>query len=159
VRPPKRPFVSGPGPLSPTAEAEKAHLRRGHLEFYDPAGATYGMPTYRWGMVPAHLLTRRQLRARGLRMGGQPIQAQMIWWHGGRRLRNGRSCRERRVAWLYDVNLALPVRPMTEARWRAHAQAMIARMTCKTCGVVQDYCISKHYGECNTCVDRQGCAA
>jgi hypothetical protein len=157
VRPPKGACDASQGRIS--LAAERALLRLHRLTFYDPFGLVYGLPTYPWRMAPPGLLTRRQLRAKDLRPGGQPIVAQVIWWHGGRRTRNGRFCRERRIAYLYDESKALPVRPMTAAMWRSHARAMLARMTCPSCGVVQAYCISKYYGECNTCVDLHGCAA
>ena len=56
-----------------------------HPGFYDPDGSTYGMPTYPYRWAPTGLATRRQLRARGLRPGGQPITAQIIWKHKGKR--------------------------------------------------------------------------
>lgn len=47
---------------------------------FDPSGARYGIPTYPWKFAPDddQLATRRQLRARGLRPGGQPIAAQIM---------------------------------------------------------------------------------
>lgn len=45
---------------------------------YDPTGARYGIPTYPWRLAPAGYATRRQLRARGLRPGGQPVAAQLM---------------------------------------------------------------------------------
>ena len=48
-----------------------------YAECYDPTGARYGIPTYPWRLAPDGLATRRQLRARGLRPGGQPIAAQV----------------------------------------------------------------------------------
>jgi hypothetical protein len=45
---------------------------------FDPAGTRYGIPTYPWRYAPDGLATRRQLRARGLRPGGQPIAAQVM---------------------------------------------------------------------------------
>jgi hypothetical protein len=152
MRPPARPCVTGPGPASPMAERALTHLRR--LEFYDPDGLVYGLPTYPWRMAPAGYATIRQLRAQGLRPGGQPVQAQIIWWHGGRRTRNGRSGRERRVAWLYRVDLAKPKRTATPRQLVAIGKALSARMTCPSCGNVQPYCIAKSLGECNACADR-----
>jgi hypothetical protein len=35
------------------------------LEFYDPDGERYGLPTYPYHSAPAGLLTIRQLRAHG----------------------------------------------------------------------------------------------
>src|SRR5215469_3696148 len=57
-------------------------LRRGwFIEFYDPNGTRYGLPTYPYRFAPDGLLTIRQLRARGLRPGGQDIAAQIVWRH------------------------------------------------------------------------------
>jgi hypothetical protein len=150
MRPPKGRATTDPGPA--VAELEHCRARRMHLDFYDPSGEVYGLPTYPYKMAPPGLATYRQLRKLGLRPGGQEIQAQVAWWHGGG-TRNGRSCRLRRVAYLYRVDLALPVRPMTPAMWRSHCRAMLARMTCPSCGIVQSYCIPRSLGECNGCHD------
>lgn len=116
--------------------------------FYDPAGRRYGVPTWPWGMAPAGLATRTQLRSRGLRPGGQEIAAQVRW-----RTRSGRV----RTAHLYRAELALPVRPMTPARERALARAMLARHTCRSCGELHDYCLPTSLG--GTCPPGTGCAA
>lgn len=152
MRPPAGAYVTAPGPRP--ERAERAAARLAHLTFYDPEGLVYGLPTYPWRMAPEGYLTRRQLRAKGLRPGGQPVQAQLVWWHGGRTSRNGRLCRERRVAWLYRADLALPVRPMTPGKQAGLDKAMRKRRTCPECQAVQPYCISKFYGACNACVDR-----
>ncbi len=136
-------MISGPG--SPVAELEQCRLRGIHVEFYDPAGTVHGIPTYPWRMAPAGLATMRQLRARGLRPGGQDIQAQVIWWHGG----GGR--RTRRVAYLYRVDLARPKRTASPSQMIAIGKAMTARMTCPSCGGWKPYCISRRLGECNDC--------
>ena len=60
-------------------------------EFYDPDGQRYGLPTYPWRFAPDGLLTLRQLRAKGLRPGGQAVVAQILWRHH----------KQRRVAYLY----------------------------------------------------------
>ena len=58
--------------------------RRGlHIDFYDPDGSRYGLPTYPWRCAPDGLATRRQLRASGLQPARQPVTAQIIWRHGG----------------------------------------------------------------------------
>ena len=57
-------------------------LRRGwFIEFYDPKGTRYGLPTYPYRFAPDGLLTIRRLRARGLRPGGQDVAAQIVWRH------------------------------------------------------------------------------
>ena len=48
-----------------------ARSRGIYVQFYDPDGRRYGIPTYPYRWAPKHLYTTRQLRARGLRPGGQ----------------------------------------------------------------------------------------
>nr|WP_152992594.1 RRQRL motif-containing zinc-binding protein [Nonomuraea pusilla] len=72
--------------------------------FRDPTGERFGLPSYPRGKAPAHLLTRRQLDAAGLRPGGQGVQGQVLW-HSRRRGKTGV-----RAAYLYDVRLAVPKR-------------------------------------------------
>jgi hypothetical protein len=48
-----------------------ARSRGIYVEFYDPDGRRYGLPTYPYHWAPKGLLTVRQLRAQGLRPGGQ----------------------------------------------------------------------------------------
>lgn len=43
---------------------------------FDPTGERFGLPTSPWKLAPEGLATRRQLRARDLRPGGQEIVAQ-----------------------------------------------------------------------------------
>ncbi|GAA4209931.1 RRQRL motif-containing zinc-binding protein [Actinocatenispora rupis] len=112
-----------------------------YIEFYDPDGDRFGLPTYPYRMAPKGLLTVRQLRARGLRPGGQPIAAQILWQH-----RN-----ERRVAYLYEETHALPKRTATAAQWTAIGKALLARRTCGTCGDVKGYYIPRRFGECLDC--------
>ncbi len=81
---------------------------------YDPTGARYGIPTYPWRYAPDGLATRRQLRAKDLRPGGQPVCAQLMLRHRGRK--SGAM-----VAYLYREDLAKPVRPMTSRKWGALA--------------------------------------
>lgn len=111
---------------------------------YDPTGATHGIPTYPWRLAPDGLATRRQLRARGLRPGGQPIAAQVM-----RRSRRRKD--EVLVGYLYRIDRALPVRPMTPGRAAALATAMLARRTCPTCQTDAGYCIPTSLGECAAC--------
>ncbi|WP_063730159.1 RRQRL motif-containing zinc-binding protein [Streptomyces sp. RTd22] len=111
---------------------------------FDPTGTTWGVPTYPWRLAPDGLATRRQLRARGLRPGGQPIAAQLM--RRARRRKSGAL-----VAYLYRVDLAKPVRPMTPAKWRAHDAMMRARRTCPQCHADAGYCIPTSLGVCVTC--------
>ncbi|MFE0733293.1 hypothetical protein ACFW2X_34730, partial [Streptomyces antibioticus] len=49
------------------------------MKFFDPEGHEFGIPTFPRKLAPEGLATRRQLRARGLRPGGQPVVAQILW--------------------------------------------------------------------------------
>jgi hypothetical protein len=109
------------------------------MVFYDPTGAVYGLPTYPYKYAPAGLATTRQLRAQGLRPGGQTIAAQILWRRG------------KRKAYLYRLDQALPKRTATPAQQAAIGRALTARRTCPTCGQVKDYYIPRRYGECLDC--------
>lgn len=116
-----------------------ARTRGIRVEFYDPDGTRYGLPTYPYHWAPANLLTTRQLRQRGLRPGGQQPAAQILWRRG------------LRVAYLYDTALALPKRQATPAQLAALENAMRARRTCPLCGQEKAYCIPLSTGQCNDC--------
>ncbi|MGW2540699.1 RRQRL motif-containing zinc-binding protein [Kitasatospora sp. NPDC001574] len=109
----------------------------------DPTGELHGgLPTYPWRWAPTDdLMTRRQLRVVGLRPAGQEPAAQVVC-RGGLRF-----------AYLYRRSLALPVRPMTAARWRAHQRMMLARRTCPLCRAVGEHCIPTSLGCCLECAD------
>ncbi|MFK0178196.1 RRQRL motif-containing zinc-binding protein [Streptomyces xanthochromogenes] len=115
---------------------------------YDPAGDRYGIPTFPWKFAPDGYATRRQLRVRGLRPGGQEVAAQLM--RTSVRRKAGVS-----VAYLYRVDRALPVRPMTSRKWGALALAMLARRTCPKCRVVYSYCIPVSLGMCVLCADAE----
>ncbi|MFJ5269315.1 RRQRL motif-containing zinc-binding protein [Streptomyces sp. NPDC088358] len=100
------------------------------------------LPVFRWHLAPDGHATRRQLRARGLRPGGQQVAAT---------LERPRRRHPPLVAYLYRVDLARPVRPMTQGRWRAHAAMMRARRTCPTCGRDAGYVIPPSLASCVTC--------
>ncbi|WP_326768131.1 hypothetical protein OG978_29685 [Streptomyces sp. NBC_01591] len=102
------------------------------------------LPVYRWRLAPDGYATRRQLRALGLRPGGQDVAAQ---------LERPRRRRNPLVAYLYLVDRAKPVRPMTPAKWAALAKANTARRTCPVCGRDAGYCIPPSLGMCVTCHD------
>ncbi|WP_329442589.1 RRQRL motif-containing zinc-binding protein [Streptomyces canus] len=110
--------------------------------FWDPDGIKFGIPTYPWRLAPDGLATRRQLRLRGLRPGGQDIAAQIL---------RPRRRREPLTAYLYRIDLALPVRPMTPARWAALAKANAARRRCPECRSDAGYVIPPTLGTCVTC--------
>ncbi|MDU8996226.1 RRQRL motif-containing zinc-binding protein [Streptomyces mirabilis] len=117
---------------------------------FDPTGERFGIPTYPWRHAPDDLATRRQLRIRGLRPGGQEVAAQLF---------RPRRRREPLTAYLYRVDLALPVRPMTPGMWRAHAAMMRARRRCPECGRDAGYVIPTSLGACVTCIYPENAAA
>ncbi|BCJ59739.1 RRQRL motif-containing zinc-binding protein [Micromonospora endophytica] len=116
-------------------------MSRIRAAFHDPDGTRYGIPTFWWKGAPAGYAARRQLRVAGLRPGGQPVAAQILW----------RGVGGNRVAYLYRVELALPKRTATPAQMRAITAALTARRTCRVCGVVRPYCIPRSLGECVDC--------
>jgi hypothetical protein len=111
------------------------------IEFYDPDGDRFGLPTYPYHWAPTELATRRQLRAAGLHPGRQPIAGQILWRHR----------KQRRVAYLYDIATAKAKRPPSPAQLAAVARALLARRTCTTCEQVKPYYIPRRYGECLDC--------
>ncbi|WP_433328223.1 RRQRL motif-containing zinc-binding protein [Spirillospora sp. CA-294931] len=121
--------------------------RRSSAMFFDPAGARYRLPTWPWRMAPPHLLTLRQLAARGLRPGGQPVAGQVLWRSNRYRSRTGGI----RAAYLYDVRLALPKRVPTAGQRAALDKAMAARRTCPDCGRDAGYVLSRRLGVCLDC--------
>jgi len=100
------------------------------------------LPVYRWRLAPDGYATRRQLRAQALRPGGLAVAAQ---------LERPRRRRGPLVAYLYRVDLALPVRPMTPGRWAALAAANAARRTCPACRRDAGYVIPAALGMCVPC--------
>ncbi|WP_318213982.1 RRQRL motif-containing zinc-binding protein [Streptomyces sp. SCL15-6] len=100
------------------------------------------LPVYRWRLAPDGLATRRQLRALGLRPGGQDVAAQVE--HPRRR-------REPLVAYLYSIEQAKPVRPMTPAKRVALAKANAARRICPECRRDAGYVIPPSLGMCTPC--------
>ena len=111
--------------------------------YLDPEGERFGLPTYPWQSAPLGLLTRRQLRERGLCPGGQPIAAQVMWRRRGDEV----------VAYLYDLATARPKRTATPAVLVAVGKALRARRTCSTCGQLRTYFIRRSVGECFDCAE------
>ncbi len=109
--------------------------------YNDPDAERYSLPTYWWKGAPQGYATVRQLRAKGLRPGGQPIAAQVLW----------RGVGGERAAYLYRVDLAAPKRTATPAQRAAIGKALAARRTCVSCGTVCDYYIRRSLGECFDC--------
>ncbi|WP_319754782.1 RRQRL motif-containing zinc-binding protein [Streptomyces sp. AK02-04a] len=93
---------------------------------------------YDWGTAPEGLATRRQLRALGLRPAGQePIVLRCRpcgYWPG-------RVCT--RPTYLYRIDRAKPVRPMTLAQERALDRAMEARTRCPKCWRRYHHCLKR----------------
>ncbi|MGW1985408.1 RRQRL motif-containing zinc-binding protein [Streptomyces collinus] len=105
------------------------------------------LPVFRWRLAPDGYATRRQLRERGLRPGGQDVAAQ---------LERPRRRRPPLVAYLYRVDLAKPVRPMTPAKWAALAKANRARRICPACLRDAGYVIPAALGTCVPCAYPEG---
>jgi hypothetical protein len=99
--------------------------------------------SFKFGLAPAGLATRRQLAEAGLRPGGKQPVAQLTWRHG----------RTQRIAYLYDIAVAVPKRAMTARKSEALAKAMLARRTCPTCRRDAGYCIPRSLGMCVECHD------
>ncbi|MGW0187343.1 RRQRL motif-containing zinc-binding protein [Streptomyces sp. NPDC003362] len=100
------------------------------------------VPVYRWRLAPDGLATRRQLRVLGLRPGGQDVAAQ---------IERPRRRRGPLVAYLYSIEQAKPVRPMTPAKWAALAKANAARRLCPECRRDAGYVIPPSLGMCTPC--------
>jgi hypothetical protein len=80
----------------------------------------------------------------GLRPGGQPVAAQILWHGvGGERFAN-----------LYHTDLAKPKRVATPAQLAGIDKALAARRTCRTCGHERWYYIPRSLGECLDCAQR-----
>ncbi|MFJ3637951.1 RRQRL motif-containing zinc-binding protein [Streptomyces sp. NPDC090112] len=108
------------------------------------------LPVYRWRLAPDGLATRRQLRALGLRPGGQDVVAQ---------IERSRRKRGPLVAYLYRIDRARPVRPMTPRRAAALAKANTARRRCPACRRDAGYVIPASLGTCVPCADAPRSAA
>ena len=93
-----------------------------------------GLLVFPFRGAPAGLATRRQLRAAGLRPGGQDITAVIEW-------RRGRAW-----AGLYRVDLARPVRPFTAAKRAAIDAALTTRRNCRVCGTDVGYYLPRSTG-------------
>ncbi|MFI6603742.1 RRQRL motif-containing zinc-binding protein [Nonomuraea sp. NPDC050536] len=118
--------------------------RRSTLTFYDPQGAHFGIPTWPYGMAPKGLATRRQLRRDQLRPGGQQPAAQLMWRS---RLTSSAKGVPRgiQVAYLYEVDKALPYRPPSPKQLEAIAKATRARRVCPQCGIEYPYCLPRRF--------------
>lgn len=108
---------------------------------HDPIGELHGLPTYNWTTAPAHLATRRQLTAMGLRPGGQrPV---------------GQIRRRGLIGYLYQVDKAKPKFTLTPAKLRAVWLAAQSRRRCGDCAAQLDYIPQQGaptYGRCWDCM-------
>ncbi|MFD7977518.1 RRQRL motif-containing zinc-binding protein [Streptomyces sp. NPDC059071] len=103
-----------------------------------------GLPVYRWRLAPDGYATYRQLRAMGLRPGGQDVAAQ---------LERPRRRRGPLVAYLYRIDRAKPVRPMTPAKRAALERANASQRICPNCRRDAGYRIPRSLGMCVPCAD------
>lgn len=101
------------------------------------------LPVYGWQQAPDGLLTRTQLRKAGLRPNGHDVVAEIRW--------RSRKSKTPRVAYLYPVDQAAPVRPMTAAKQAALDAANRARRICPDCGRDAGYVLPARYGCCLPC--------
>ncbi|WP_055499053.1 RRQRL motif-containing zinc-binding protein [Streptomyces albus] len=102
------------------------------------------IPTFPWRCAPDGYATYRQLRAMGLRPGGQEVAVV---------IERPRRRRGPLVAYLYRIDLAKPVRPMTPAKRAALARANAAQRRCPGCGLDCGYRIPRSLGVCPQCAD------
>lgn len=108
-----------------------------------------GLPLLSWGIAPkGKLATYRQLRARGLRPGGQDPVAVLYFRH--------RPSAHFTYGYLYLVSLAKPVRPMTSAKRAAVEAALAARRRCPECGEDSGPYIRRSMGMCEACQYTRG---
>ena len=105
---------------------------------YWPGRIIGGLPAFEWQQAPAGLLTRRQLRGKGLALGGQEPFARLVWK------------RDIRWAWLYVEDRAHPKRVATAAQLAAVGRALAARRVCVVCGPVS-HCVRTTDGLCGDC--------
>lgn len=98
------------------------------------------IPVYKRNQAPEGLATKRQLRAMGLRPGGQDVVAEV-------------ETRGPKNGFLYEIAKAKPVRPMTLAKEFALDKAMAARQTCPECGRRFYGCLRTSLGICLECHD------
>ncbi|MFE7934324.1 RRQRL motif-containing zinc-binding protein [Streptomyces sp. NPDC057456] len=126
----------------------RPHRRREETERI-PRGEQ-GLPEYDQGACPSLLVTRRQLRDRGLCPGRGRVVA--ILRCKGCRYTPQWACTHRRRAWLYDLTAAKPKRVPTLAQEWALDRAMAARSTCPKCRRRYHFCLPlRTQGVCDPC--------
>ncbi|MFF3505400.1 RRQRL motif-containing zinc-binding protein [Streptomyces sp. NPDC003247] len=108
------------------------------------------LPEYDRRTCPKGLVTRRQLRDKGLSPGGHGPVA--VLRCKGCSYRPDQSCNHPTRGWLYDVNLARPKRTPTLAQEWALDRAMAARSTCPQCRRRYYFCLPlRTQGVCDPC--------
>lgn len=101
---------------------------------YWPGRIEDGLPTFRFRQAPTELVTRRQLRSRGLCPGGQSYVAQLKWRGGSR------------WAGLYRLDLAKPSPGATTAQLMSLRKACRVLRTCAACGHLAPYRVPRSNG-------------
>ncbi|MGW4688521.1 RRQRL motif-containing zinc-binding protein [Streptomyces sp. NPDC004244] len=112
--------------------------------------STATLPEYDRRTCPEDLVTRRQLREKGLSPGGHgPV---VVLRCKGCSYRPEQSCNHPTRGWLYRVDLARPKRTPTLAQEWALDQAMAARQTCPKCRRRYYFCLPlRTQGCCDPC--------
>ena len=121
--------------------APRSQVRLWDGRWWPSAGRYAGAPVFRYGWAPSGLVTRRQLRAAGLRPAGQDPAGWLVWGPGSRP----------RWAYLYRLDLAAPVRVMSAAQRAGIAWCNAAQQVCPTCARDVGYRIPRSLRECWTC--------
>ncbi|MEU9796408.1 RRQRL motif-containing zinc-binding protein [Streptomyces sparsogenes] len=112
--------------------------------------STATLPEYDRRTCPEGLITRRQLRDKGLSPGGHGPVA--VLRCKACSYRPDQSCNHPTRGWLYDVTLARPKRTPTLAQEWALDRAMAARQTCPQCGRRYYFCLPlRTQGCCDPC--------
>lgn len=111
-------------------------------------GTWEGLAVFAWRgrpcAAPRGLLTRRQLRAKGLRPGGQDPVALLMFRHI-------KPFRRVELCELFREDLAVPVRPMTPAKEKALEAANRARRFCHTHQGHVDHVVRGPKKQCAAC--------
>ncbi|MGW7316128.1 RRQRL motif-containing zinc-binding protein [Streptomyces sp. NPDC054865] len=105
-----------------------------------PAEPETTIPVFKRLCAPSGYATKRQLRAMGLRPGGQEPVAEV-------------ETRGPKKGLLYEIAKAMPVRPMTLAKEFALDKAMAARQTCGTCRRRYFFVLPTSLASCLECHD------
>ncbi|QWF80453.1 RRQRL motif-containing zinc-binding protein [Amycolatopsis sp. CA-230715] len=107
-------------------------------------GTYEGLPLLSWGCADRdRLATRRQLRKQGLRPGGADPVAVLYFHHAV----SGKTV----YSDLFLVSVAVPVRAMTPAKWRAVHKALTTRRTCVQCGEDTGVYLPRERRVCEPC--------